>query len=139
MCPRRCMYRPSWTCRAPGKSHISASLVLFAEPHWQKQKRSSFKLGAWKNGLVWIVPAMDVQIGLQFGFSLFNLVCWVCGFKACDSGSRHIRAPMPGEACYLSVSATHPEMGPFFTANLKGRRSSSALHSDEAGLTSLIR
>ena len=46
---------------------------------------------------------------------------------------------MPGETCYLSVNANHPELGAFFTANFKGRRSSSALHSDTAGLSVLLR
>jgi hypothetical protein len=52
---------------------------------------------------------------------------------------RHIKAPMPGETCYLSVSAMHPEMGPFFLAAFKGKRSESALHSDVAGFDYLIR
>ena len=46
---------------------------------------------------------------------------------------------MPGEACYLSVDANHPDLGAFFTANFKGRRSSSALHSDTADLYILQR
>ena len=46
---------------------------------------------------------------------------------------------MPGEACYLSVNAHHPELGAFFAADFKGRRSSSALHSDTAGLSLLLR
>ena len=46
---------------------------------------------------------------------------------------------MPGEACYLSVDANHPYLGAFFTANFKGRRSSSVLHSDTADLHILLR
>ena len=46
---------------------------------------------------------------------------------------------MPDETCYLSVSATHPEMGSFFLAAFKGKRSESALHSDVAGFKYLIR
>jgi len=54
-------------------------------------------------------------------------------------GCRLIKAPLPAESCYLSVSATHPEMGPFFTANFKGRHSRSTVHSDIAGFYYLIR
>ena len=46
---------------------------------------------------------------------------------------------MPGEACYLSVDAHHPDLGAFFTANFKGRRSTSAHHSDTADLSILLR
>ena len=46
---------------------------------------------------------------------------------------------MPGETCYLSVSGTHPEMGPFFLATFKGKRSGSPLHSDAAGFDLLMR
>ena len=53
--------------------------------------------------------------------------------------SRTIKAPLPDDSCFLSVSATHPEMGAFFVASFKGKRSRSSLHSDEAGFQFLIR
>ena len=53
--------------------------------------------------------------------------------------SRTIKAPLPDDTCHLSVSAMHPELGPFFMASFRGRRSRSAVHSDEAGLQYLFR
>ena len=52
---------------------------------------------------------------------------------------RTLRAEAPGERLALAVAAAHPELGAFFSAELRARHDSRAARNERAGLATLLR
>ena len=52
---------------------------------------------------------------------------------------RTLRAEAPGERLALAVAAAHPELGAFFSAELRARRDGRAARNERAGLATLLR